>query len=127
MKTRYDFSQAQRGAVIQATGKTRITIHLDDEVLEAFRMKAATQGKGYQTLINDALRQAIKPEAAALTVEILRDVLHEELSGRLTTMIKKNKKAHNIASTWKSSLAPVDLPIQTLDNASNSIVEEYAY
>lgn len=58
MKTTYDFSQGKRGAVIPATGKTRITIHLDDEVIEAFRLQAAAQGKGYQTLINEALRQA---------------------------------------------------------------------
>ena len=53
MKTTYDFSQGKRGAVIPTTGKTRITIHLDDDVLEAFRHQAAAQGKGYQTLIEE--------------------------------------------------------------------------
>lgn len=55
MKTTYAFSQGKRDAVISTTGKTRITIHLDDDVLEAFRHQAAEQGKGYQTLINEAL------------------------------------------------------------------------
>lgn len=79
MKTTYDFSQGKRGAVIPTTGKTRITIHLDDEVLDAFRHQAAARGKGYQTLINEALRHAITPEAASVTIESLRQVLREEL------------------------------------------------
>jgi uncharacterized protein (DUF4415 family) len=79
MKGTYDFSQGKRGAVIPTTGKTRITIHLDDEVLKAFRLQAAEQGKGYQTLINEALRHAIMPEAATVTIESLRQVLREEL------------------------------------------------
>ena len=36
--------------------KTRITIYLDDEVLETFRSLSEQSGKGYQTLINAALR-----------------------------------------------------------------------
>ncbi|MDL2354471.1 MAG: BrnA antitoxin family protein [Pseudomonadota bacterium] len=36
--------------------KTRITIYLDDEVLEQFRSLSEQCGKGYQTLINAALR-----------------------------------------------------------------------
>lgn len=34
MKAEYDFSEAKRGAVIPQTGKTRITIYIDDDVLE---------------------------------------------------------------------------------------------
>ena len=36
--------------------KTRITIYLDDEVLNAFRNLSESSGTGYQTLINAALR-----------------------------------------------------------------------
>ena len=36
--------------------KTRITIYLDDEVLATFRTLSEQSGKGYQTLINAALR-----------------------------------------------------------------------
>jgi uncharacterized protein (DUF4415 family) len=36
--------------------KTRITIYLDDEVLDEFRLRAERTGTGYQTLINAALR-----------------------------------------------------------------------
>jgi uncharacterized protein (DUF4415 family) len=57
MKAEYDFSQAKRGAVIPQTGKTRITIYIDNDVLEAFRERGDASGKGYQTLINHVLRE----------------------------------------------------------------------
>ncbi|MCX7092364.1 MAG: BrnA antitoxin family protein [Methylobacter sp.] len=79
MKDEYDFSDGKRGAVVDSTGKTRITIFLDDDILAAFRERAAQTGKGYQTLINEALRTGLSPESAPLTVEMLRKVLQEEL------------------------------------------------
>ena len=79
MKAEYDFSEAKRGAVIPATGKTRITIFLDDDVLTVFRERAEAQGKGYQTLINETLRATIQPEQSPVTEESLRRVLREEL------------------------------------------------
>lgn len=79
MKGNYDFSAGKRGAVIPPTGKTRITIHVDNDVLASFRAKAAAQGKGYQTLINEALRQAALSDAAPVTLESLRQVIREEL------------------------------------------------
>jgi uncharacterized protein (DUF4415 family) len=56
MKREYDFSKGKRGAVVPQTGKTRITIYIDDDVLEAFRGRADASGRGYQTMMNDALR-----------------------------------------------------------------------
>lgn len=89
MRKQYDFSKARRArqvphlARLQARpkGKTRITIMLDDDVLDAFRARAAVEGSGYQTIINQALRQA----AGVLTVDeaTLRRVIREELSARL--------------------------------------------
>lgn len=79
MKAEYDFSKAKRGAVIPPTGKTRITIFLDDDILAAFRERAEAQGKGYQTLINETLRATVQPGQTPLTVEELRRVLREEL------------------------------------------------
>ena len=52
----YDFSVAKRGAVLPQTGKTRITIYIDDDVLETFRERGDNAGKGYQTMMNEALR-----------------------------------------------------------------------
>jgi uncharacterized protein (DUF4415 family) len=79
MKDSYDFTQGKRGAVASPEGKTRITLYIDNAVLEAFRAQASTQGKGYQTLINEALRHAIQSDTAPLTIEALRQVLREEL------------------------------------------------
>ncbi len=85
MREEYDFSKAKRGAVIPSPGKTRITIMLDNDVIEHFRAQAQAEGVGYQTLINALLRKAAvgtgkaKSEAKPLTVATLRRVLREEL------------------------------------------------
>ena len=56
MEKVYDFSKCKRGAVIPTTGKTRITIYMDDEILTRFKAQSEKSGKGYQTLINEALK-----------------------------------------------------------------------
>ena len=86
MRGEYDFGKARRGAVIPSPGKTRITIMLDDDVIEHFRARAEAQGVGYQTLINALLRKAAtgttraRPDDKPLTVATLRRVLREELN-----------------------------------------------
>jgi uncharacterized protein (DUF4415 family) len=80
VRKEYDFSNGKRGAVIPAPGKTRVTIMLDNDVIEAFRVKAESIGTGYQTLINAALREVILgAKEKPLTVTTLRRVLREEL------------------------------------------------
>ena len=85
MRKEYDFSKGKRGAVIASPGKTRITIMLDDDILEFFRAKAEAEagGSGYQTLINAELRAAVAQGAGKdsehLTVARLRQILREEL------------------------------------------------
>ena len=59
MKDEYDFSNAKRGAVAPGKAKTRITIMLDDAVIEAARARAENEGFGYQTVINNTLRQVL--------------------------------------------------------------------
>lgn len=59
MKDQYDFSNAKRGAVASGKGKTRITIMLDEVVIEAARALAETEGYGYQTVINNILRRTL--------------------------------------------------------------------
>lgn len=80
MKAEYDFSKGKRGAVVTDTGKSRITIFLDNDILNEFKQRAEATGKGYQTLINDTLRADLKDSAAPLTVKTLRKVLREELA-----------------------------------------------
>lgn len=62
MKRQYDFSKARRGPLVPATpGKTRITIRLDNDIIEHFQnIVDRTGGGNYQTLINDALREYIR-------------------------------------------------------------------
>lgn len=79
MKPEYDFSQAKRGAVIPQTGKTRITIYIDDDVLDIFRERGDAAGKGYQTMMNEALRAYLDQVKPPLDEETLRRVIQEEL------------------------------------------------
>lgn len=80
MRREYDFSGGKRGAVIPAaSGKTRITIRIDDDVLTWFRDRVhATGGGSYQTLMNAALRSYIAREELDLE-DTFRRVLREEL------------------------------------------------
>lgn len=56
MREEYGLHGAKRGAVVEEAGKRRITILLDADVLTVFQERAARTGRGYQTLINQALR-----------------------------------------------------------------------
>jgi uncharacterized protein (DUF4415 family) len=62
MKKEYDFSRGRRGAVLGAPpGKTRITIRIDDDVLQRFRAQVHTaSGGSYQTAMSEALRRAME-------------------------------------------------------------------
>lgn len=81
MRKEYDFSTAKRGAVAQSPGKTRVTIMLDDDdVIDAFRARGDASGQGYQTLINAALRAAIDPDSAPVTLKTLRAALDERFA-----------------------------------------------
>ena len=83
MKKEYDFRKGRRGPVVPvSSGKTRITIRLDDDVLAWFRDQVHAAGGGnYQTLINMALRDFIARRREPLE-KTLRRVLREELAHR---------------------------------------------
>ncbi len=80
MQKEYDFSQAKRGAVVPPmAGKTRITIRIDDDILEWFREQVDAAGGGnYQTLMNEALRSAMQERKRPIET-VLRKVVREEL------------------------------------------------
>lgn len=80
MKKEYDFSKAKRGAVMPATGKTRITLYLDNEVIDHFRAVSERTGRGYQSLINEALKTHIGHTEQPLTPEAVRRIVREELA-----------------------------------------------
>ena len=79
MKAEYDFSKGKRGAAIPQKGKTRISIFIDNSVLDAFRARAEKAGTGYQTMINEALRQYLAESDQPVTEKLLRQVLREEI------------------------------------------------
>jgi uncharacterized protein (DUF4415 family) len=84
MKADYDFNMGKRGRVVppppEAQGKTRITIRIDDDLLDYFLEQADKSGGaiGYQTMMNDALRQFVEGNAPKLE-ETLRRVIREEM------------------------------------------------
>ena len=82
MKKEYDFSKGKRGAVIPTTGKTRITIYLDDAVLGRFKVQSEETGKGYQTLINEALKAHLGLTEQPITRELVRRIVREELAAQ---------------------------------------------
>ena len=79
MKKEYDFSKGRRGAVLRPGKKTRITIFIDNDVLEEFRDRADDLGRGYQTLMNEALRLYLGRARKAVDARTLRRILREEL------------------------------------------------
>lgn len=90
MRDEYDLSKARRirdvpelarmqDALAKAQGKTRITIFLDNDVLDGFRKRAEKEGQGYQTLINAALRDALNADNGPVTVATLRRELKKAL------------------------------------------------
>lgn len=79
MKKEYDFSKGRRGPVLTHTGKTRITIYIDDDVLEEFRERGDASGTGYQTMVNQALRDYLSKSSQPVDARTLRRILREEL------------------------------------------------
>ena len=80
MKRNYDFSKARRGAVVATPpGKTRITIRIDDDVLDWFRKQVHEAGGGnYQTMMNRALHEYMEGQVESFE-SALRRVLTEVL------------------------------------------------
>ena len=84
MKHQYDFSKGKRGRIAppepEPRGKTRITIRIDDDLMDHFLKEAEASGGavGYQTLINDALRQYVEGKAPKFE-DTLRRIVREEI------------------------------------------------
>jgi uncharacterized protein (DUF4415 family) len=67
MRREYDFSRGKRAPVMKSQGKTRITIMIDNDVIEGYRAKAEAAGRGYQTLMNEILRAALAEDDRPVT------------------------------------------------------------
>ncbi|MHB8345947.1 MAG: BrnA antitoxin family protein [Acidiferrobacterales bacterium] len=98
MRAEYDFSKGKRGALVPPKGKTRITIYIDDSVLNEFRARAERVGAGYQTMMNEALKAFLKKNEKPVTAAILRQIIREELpqasrpARRLTGRVKAARR-----------------------------------
>ncbi len=85
MKKQYDFSKGNRGRVIPAPkeqpGKVRITIRLDEDLIDHFGKIADRAGgaAGYQTLINAALREYVEGKTPRWE-DALRRIIREEIA-----------------------------------------------
>jgi uncharacterized protein (DUF4415 family) len=90
-----DFSRAKRGAVVQPqSGKTKISIRLDNEVLDHFRVLVEQRGSGnYQSLINDALRTLVRQESVA---DMTRDVVKQELETTLRRVLREEAATYKV-------------------------------
>ena len=78
MKREYNFTKARRGPLVPKTpGKTRVTIRLDNDILDHFQNLVDQAGGGnYQTLMNDALREYIR---GAWLEAVVRAAVREEV------------------------------------------------
>jgi len=87
MKKEYDLSKARRGPVVPPTpGKTRITIRLDNDLIEHFQSAVDRAGGGnYQTLINDALREYIR---GARLETVVRRAVRAEVGAMKEALVK---------------------------------------
>ncbi len=81
MKKEYDFSNGKRGPVLQASGKKiRITIRLDEDIVNWFKKQTHMAGGGsYQAMINAALRNYLASRQEHLETT-LRTIIREELA-----------------------------------------------
>lgn len=79
MRREYDFSKGKRGAVVPQKGKTRISIFIDNAILDEFRARAEAAGTGYQTMMNEALRAYLSQAGQPVTEQVLRHVLRQAL------------------------------------------------
>lgn len=91
-----DFSRAKRGAIVKPEpGKTKISIRLDNTVLQYFRSLVDKAGGGnYQTLINNALLEHVHRRS---TIDVVRQAVREELApygaGRKSNALQRTRRA----------------------------------
>lgn len=93
---KHDYEAARRGAVIEGKGKTRVTMYLDDDVIEHFRERGTLNGRGYQTEINAALRNALGRRSAAQGDEIAEITSLKSQVGELVRAVGRIEKTVHV-------------------------------
>ena len=92
MRAEYDFSKGKRGALIPQKGKTRISIFIDNAILDEFRARAEKAGTGYQTMMNEALRKYLSETGQPVTEQVLRQVLRQEMPEYLRGLTPRSNR-----------------------------------
>jgi len=97
MKAEYDFLKGKRGTVTSPTGRTRISIYIDSDVLDGFRAQAEKAGTGYQAMINDVLRKHLVEAGQPLnnkpSPQARRQEAPERSEGRTTAPARTRAKS----------------------------------
>ena len=126
MKKENDFSKGKRGAIDPIPpGKTRITIRLDNEIIDWFRNQVEERGEGnYQTMINNSLREYITNSRETIETTIRR-VLQEEI----TTMVHNIFILHSSFETAVSEDIRTDIAtkIQFFADTAGSPESQFCY
>jgi uncharacterized protein (DUF4415 family) len=93
-----DFARAKRGPVVPIEpGKTKISIRLNNSVLDYFRTIVEKSGGGnYQTLINDALVAYTHQQSL---LDAVRQVVREEIHPPLSTQSGLTRRSTGRAKT----------------------------
>jgi len=99
MRAEYDFSKGKRGALIPQKGKTRISIFIDNAILDEFRARAEKAGTGYQTMMNDALRKYLSETGQPVTEQVLRQVLRQEMPEYLRGLTTRSTRTSRKRAT----------------------------
>jgi hypothetical protein len=119
MKKEYNLSRGKRGAVLSNAGKTRITIYLDNKALQRFKAESERTGKGYQSLINEALSGRSADTERPVTAKEVRNIVREELAQawrKFQTPVCEDRRSR--ASTVANH-EPSDTP--ELDDCSDNL------
>lgn len=93
-----DFARAKRGPVVpMEAGKTKISIRLNNAVLDYFRAVVEKSGSGnYQTLINDALVAFTQQQSL---LDVVRQVVREEIHPSASTQSGQTRRSTRTRQT----------------------------
>lgn len=103
-------------------GKTRISIFIDNVVLDGFRTRAEKAGTGYQTMMNEALRRYLSEAEQPVTETILRQVLRQEIPEYLHRAAVSGRLAKTKSHKSTAVRAKVAARGLTEKDVSNAVV-----
>ena len=121
----YDFSKGKRGPVRKpAPGKTRITIRIDDDILDWFRSKADEAGGGnYQTMINDALRSVVERERDRRSEGARKVAVREELDRLLSSRLDVALSAASLEAATRLAQEVERVLAQRMETSFNEVLQ----